>query len=44
MIYKLKLKHKEKLNIKWMCEIARVLIVTLYDAEKVNNCINKIMG
>ena len=24
MIYKLKLKHKEKLNIKWMCEIARV--------------------
>ena len=24
MIYKLKLKHKEKLNIKWMCKIAGV--------------------
>ena len=24
MIYKLKLKHKEKLNIKWMCEISGV--------------------
>ena len=24
MIYKLKLKHKNKLNIKWMCEIAKV--------------------
>ncbi len=24
MIYKLKLKYKEKLNIKWACKIARV--------------------
>ena len=24
MIYKLKLKHKEKLNIKWMCEMSGV--------------------